>query len=155
MPERDDLAAMTVRLARALTAAELPVLEAHRITMWGYVVLLGLAGQPVRTQAALAQAIGADKTRIIAVLDELQERGLIERRPDPADRRVHLLSLTDEGRRVRESAQAGIREREDRVLDLLPGRDRDAFLTALVSLSALSADEIVAAGEGREPGGRT
>jgi DNA-binding MarR family transcriptional regulator len=55
--------------------------------MWGYVVLTVLAEQPVRTQAALAQSIGADKSRIIGVLDELQERGLIQRRADPADRR--------------------------------------------------------------------
>jgi DNA-binding MarR family transcriptional regulator len=144
--DREDLAAMTVRLGRALTAAELPVLREHGITMWAYVVLLGLSGEPVRTQTALAQAIGADKTRIIPVLDDLQERGLIERRPDTADRRVHLLSLTAAGRRMRDSAQAGIRRREERLLARLPARDRDGFVRALQALSALPADEI--AGEG-------
>ena len=79
---RRDLAAMAVPLARALVAAEEPILRAHEISMWGYIVLTALAEQPVRTQAALAQAIGADKSRIIADLDELQERGLIQRRPD-------------------------------------------------------------------------
>src|SRR5687768_10347970 len=52
--DREDLAAMTVRLGRALTAAELPVLRQHDITMWAYVVLLGLSAEPVRTQSALA-----------------------------------------------------------------------------------------------------
>jgi predicted transcriptional regulator len=87
---RRDLAAMVAPLARTLIAAEEPVLRAHGISMWGYVVLTALAeeaAEPVRTQAALAQAIGADKSRIIGVLDELQEQGLIERYPDPADRR--------------------------------------------------------------------
>jgi MarR family len=51
----------------------------------------------MRTQAALAKAIGADKTRIIGVLDDLQERELVQRQPDPADRRVHLLALTPAG----------------------------------------------------------
>ena len=92
--DRRDLAAMFVPLARALIAREEPALPAHDISMWGYVVLTALAEQPVRTQAALAQAIGADKSRIIGVLDDLQERGLIQRQPDTADRRVHLLSLT-------------------------------------------------------------
>jgi DNA-binding MarR family transcriptional regulator len=88
---RRDLAAMIVPLGRSLMAAELPVLRAHDLSMWGYVVLLALTEGPTRTQAALAQAIGADKTRIIGVLDELQDRGLIERRPDPAHPRAHQL----------------------------------------------------------------
>ena len=62
---RRDLAAMLYPLARSLIAAELPVLARHGISMWGYVVLNALDGSPARTQAALAQAIGADKTRII------------------------------------------------------------------------------------------
>src|SRR5262245_32788757 len=95
--DRPDLAAMVTRLGRQLIAIEQPILAEHGVTMWGYIVLSALAGlsddrgdgepvrtQPVRTQAALARAIGADKTRIIGVLDDLQERGSIERRPDPA-----------------------------------------------------------------------
>src|SRR5690348_10870855 len=103
--DRRDLAAMFVPLARSLVAREEPALLAHDISMWGYVVLTALAEQPVRTQAALAQAIGADKSRIIGVLDHLQERGLISRRPDTSDRRVHLLSLTAAGDGDRKSTR--------------------------------------------------
>ncbi|MDR8407509.1 MarR family transcriptional regulator [Nonomuraea sp. 3-1Str] len=146
---RPDLAAMMAPLSRALVAAELPVLRAHGLSMWAYVVLLALGRQPVRSQSALAQAIRADKTRIIGVLDGLQERGLIERRADPADRRTHLLSLTAEGRRVRDAAQAGIQQQEDRLLARLPAEDRDAFLRALQTLSAVPREEIVGNGARR------
>src|SRR3990170_8974027 len=95
---RPDLAAMLAPLIRDLIAAELPVLEEHGVSMWGYSVLLTLDQSSVRTQAALAEAIGADKSRIIPTLDELQGKGYIERRPDPDDRRVRLLAITDEGR---------------------------------------------------------
>jgi MarR family transcriptional regulator, organic hydroperoxide resistance regulator len=139
-PQRRDLAAMVVPLARALMAAEEPVLRAHQVSMWGYVVLTALAEQPVRTQAALAQSIGADKSRIIGVLDELQDRGLIQRKPDPADRRVHMLSLTEAGSRLRESVRDAIqRQEEELVLAVLPDADRAAFIRALQILSALPA----------------
>jgi DNA-binding MarR family transcriptional regulator len=142
-PGRRDLAAMVVPLARALVAAEEPVLRAHQVSMWGYVVLNALAEQPVRTQAALAQSIGADKSRIIAVLDELQERELIQRRPDPADRRVHLLSLTEAGSRLRDSVREGIqRQEEARILSVLSDTDRAAFLRALRLLSELPPEEM-------------
>ena len=104
--DRHDLAAMLVPLARTLVAREEPALQEHGISMWGYVVLTALAEQSVRTQAALAQAINADKSRIIGVLDHLQQRDLISRRPDASDRRVHLLSLTPAGDRLRRSVQA-------------------------------------------------
>jgi DNA-binding MarR family transcriptional regulator len=135
---RRDLAAMIVPLGRALTAAELPLLHEHGLTMWAYSVLLRLDDQPLRSQAALAEAIGADKTRIIDVLADLEERGLISRTPDPADRRVRLLALTPEGHRVRAAAQSAIQSREDRLLarHLTPAQ-RATFLEALAALSSL------------------
>src|SRR3984957_21191296 len=94
---RPDLAEMLVDLARKTVAAEGPVLAAHGLSMWGYIVLHALDHSPIRTQAALAEAIGADKTRIIPTLDELQEQGYIERVPDPDDRRARLLEITKSG----------------------------------------------------------
>ena len=134
---RPDLAAMVVPLGRALMAGEQPVLVALGLSMWAYSVLLHLVETPIRTQAALAGAIGADKTRIIAVLDDLEARELLRRRPDPADRRARLLSLTPEGRRLRDAARSAIREVEERLLDRLPAEDRDGFLRGLQALSAL------------------
>jgi DNA-binding MarR family transcriptional regulator len=132
--DRRDLTAMFAPLTRVLIAREEPVLRAHGISMWGYIVLTGLVEQPVRTQAALAQAINADKSRIIGVLDDLQHRGLIQRQPDTADRRVHLLSLTPAGDRLRRSVESAIREREEDVLATLPAANREVFLRSLKTL---------------------
>lgn len=122
-------------LVRELIAAEIPVLEAHGLSMWGYVVLNALDRSPVRSQAALAEAIGADKTRIIPTLDELQNRGYIERRPDPEDRRVRLLALTEAGRAAKDGAQQDIQRGEERWLGKLSADDRRAFLRVLRQLS--------------------
>lgn len=130
-PRRDDLAAMLHPLLRDLVAAELPILEAHDVSMWGYVVLNALDQSPVRTQAALAEAIGADKTRIIPTLDELQQKGYIERRPDPEDRRVRLLEITPSGREVKDAVQADIQRGEERWLSALTAQEREVFLRAL------------------------
>ena len=89
----------------------------------------------MRTQAALAEAIGADKTRIIRTLDELQDRGHIERQPDPDDRRVRLLAITPSGRAVKDAAQADIQRGEERWLGELDTDERVAFLTALRRLT--------------------
>jgi DNA-binding MarR family transcriptional regulator len=133
--KRPDLAAMLVPLLRELMAAERPVLEAHGLSMWGYSVLLALDESPMRTQAALAESIGADKTRIIPVLDELQDQGYIERRPDPDDRRVRLLAITDAGRAVKDETQAAIQRGEERWLQALSAADRRAFLRVLQRLA--------------------
>lgn len=126
---------MLAPLLRELIAAEEPVLAAHDVTMWGYVVLLALDRSSMRTQAALAAAIGADKTRIIRDLDELQHRGLIERRPDPDDRRVRLLAITDAGRTVKNAVQEEIQRGEERWLGDLSAAERRTFLRVLIRLT--------------------
>jgi DNA-binding MarR family transcriptional regulator len=118
-------------------AAEQPILVAHDVSMWGYVVLNALDQSPVRTQAALADAIGADKTRIIPTLDELQQKGYIERRPDPDDRRVRLLEITPSGREVKNAVQVDIQRGEERWLSELTAQERDVFLRALERMRRL------------------
>ncbi|RZT18781.1 MarR family transcriptional regulator [Mycobacterium sp. BK558] len=133
---RPDLAALLAPLVRELVAAEEPVLAAHGLTMWGYVVLCALDRGEVRTQAALAEAINADKTRIIRTLDDLQHSGLIERVPDPEDRRARLLRITAQGRRSKDAAQAQIQRGEERWLGLLDAEERRVFLRALRRMAA-------------------
>jgi DNA-binding MarR family transcriptional regulator len=132
---RPDLAAMLAPLVRDMVAAEEPVLEAHGLTMWGYVVLSALDRSSIRTQAALAAAIGADKTRIIRILDDLQDDGYIERRPDPDDRRARLLAITDAGRRVKDTVQNEIQRGEERWLGELSADERRTFLRVLERLT--------------------
>lgn len=126
---------MLAPLIREMIAAEEPVLEAHGLTMWGYAVLSALDKSSMRTQAALAAAIGADKTRIIRTLDDLQDDGYIERRPDPDDRRVRLLAITDAGRRVKNAVQQEIQRGEERWLGELSPDERRTFLRVLERLT--------------------
>lgn len=123
-------------LVRELMAAEEPVLAEHGLTMWGYVVLSALDRGAIRTQAALAEAINADKTRIIGTLDDLQARGYLDRVADPADRRARLLAITDAGRRVKNAAQTQIQRGEERWLSVLSAEERRVFLRALGRMAA-------------------
>jgi DNA-binding MarR family transcriptional regulator len=84
-----------------------------------------------QSQHALAERLGIPPSRMVALVDGLEEMGLLERRPDPDDRRVRGLFLTRKGRTVLEKAGkiaidyetqlcAGInREERDRLIDLL------------------------------------
>ncbi|MFI6349457.1 MarR family winged helix-turn-helix transcriptional regulator [Streptomyces sp. NPDC050560] len=60
-------------------------------------VLRLLAGAPGRSQRELADQLGMPPSRFVSFADELEERGLIERRRNPSDRRLHALHLTDAG----------------------------------------------------------
>jgi DNA-binding MarR family transcriptional regulator len=54
----------------------------------------------------LAKQLACDNSNVTWITDRLEERGLVERRPAPHDRRVRLLVLTDAGRRLREEIAA-------------------------------------------------
>lgn len=135
---RPDLAAIMAPLMRALVAAERPVLRAHHVSTWGYAVLLGLDSGPVRSQQLLADSIGADKSRLVAVLDDLQAHGLITREPDPEDRRVRLIAITARGIRVRHTVQRAIQRNERRLLAELEPACRADLLRGLRRLAQVA-----------------
>jgi DNA-binding MarR family transcriptional regulator len=122
MDDRRDLGALLHSLTRAVIDAEVPVLRAHGVEMWDYVVLGGLERGPAPTQAQLAAAVGRDKTRLIPILDRLEARGLVCRTPDPDDRRNRIVGLTGSGRSLLEACRASVRALEGELLaDLSPG----------------------------------
>jgi DNA-binding MarR family transcriptional regulator len=67
--------------------------------------LLWLAEGPM-SLSALAEAVRVDAPYATLIVDSLEERSLVERRPDPADRRRKLVALTPEGK---EAAQRVLR----------------------------------------------
>lgn len=133
--ERDDLGAMFAAISRRIIAAETPLLAAHGLSMWEYIALSHLIRTPGRNQQSLAQAMHYDKTRLIRLLDGLQDRDLVRRMRDPADRRSQLSSITPEGRRVHAAARDRIRVMEGEFLATLDDGQQNALLAALARLA--------------------
>jgi DNA-binding MarR family transcriptional regulator len=63
-------------------------------------VLRRLAQVPGQSQRGLADALGMHAPRLVALIDELEEQGLVARERDPDDRRNYAITLTHEGRRA-------------------------------------------------------
>lgn len=116
MTSREDLGSQFARITRRLIALEQPLLDRHGVTMWEYVVLLRLRSAPPETQMQLAQAVHYDKTRLIALLDTLEQRGLITREQAADDRRARTAKLTPAGRAKVDAVQRDIHRMEDTLL---------------------------------------
>ncbi|MEU0332963.1 MarR family transcriptional regulator [Streptomyces sp. NPDC006193] len=67
--------------------------------------LLSLEPLPMRK---LAQRLKCEPSNVTGIVDRLESRGLVERRPDPADRRVKVAAATEEGRRVARDLREGL-----------------------------------------------
>lgn len=129
--DRADLGALLHRLLAVVIEQETALLGVRGLQMWDYVVLTGLQEGAASTQAQLAAAVGRDKTRIIATLDRLQEAGLIDRQPDPRDRRNRVVSLTEDGRLVLSQCRAEVQVMEAELLAPLGPGQGEVFLEAL------------------------
>ena len=82
------------RFAAALAQFELNPPQAHLLRVLQPDVPLPMC--------RLAGSLGCDASNVTNLVDRLEARGLIERRPDPADRRIKNIALTDAGTRLRE-----------------------------------------------------
>jgi DNA-binding MarR family transcriptional regulator len=107
------------RLGGAIKERTIEAFETHGANPYQHGVLCSLAERRAETQAQIADALGYDRSWLVGLLDELEQEGLVERRPDPADRRRNVVTLKPEG--------------ESRLLELreVASRVEDEFLTPL------------------------
>jgi DNA-binding MarR family transcriptional regulator len=83
-------------------------------------------------QQQLCESLWLDPNNCVLLLNELEEMGYVERRRDPADRRRHMVDITDEGRVALERAERAQEEIGDEPLSALSDEER-ATLRSLLS----------------------
>jgi DNA-binding MarR family transcriptional regulator len=71
--------------------------------------LLGLLSLQPLPMRQLARKLKCEPSNVTGIVDRLETRGLVERRSDPADRRVKVAAATDEGRRVARELRESLR----------------------------------------------
>ncbi|MFI5896053.1 MarR family winged helix-turn-helix transcriptional regulator [Actinoplanes sp. NPDC051513] len=93
-----------------------------------------------RTQIQLAALADLDKTTMVSTVDELERRGLAERRPSATDRRARIIAVTEKGRLAAEEGQRIVDQVHASALGTLPDESRAAFVEALGALAGVSRD---------------
>jgi DNA-binding MarR family transcriptional regulator len=85
------------RLGFGIKERTMATFEAQGANPYQHSVLCSLAESKAETQAQIADSLGYDRSWLVGLLDELEEEGLIERKPDPEDRRRNVVTLKPEG----------------------------------------------------------
>jgi DNA-binding MarR family transcriptional regulator len=88
-----------------------------------------------QSQQALGDSLQIAPSRMVALIDELEERGLMERRPNPTDRRARALHLTAEGRRSLAGAMERALAHEAELTAVLGPGERDALIDMLLRIA--------------------
>ncbi|WP_369371862.1 MarR family winged helix-turn-helix transcriptional regulator [Promicromonospora sp. Populi] len=88
------------------------------------------------TQRDLATALVLDSTNIVGLLNELEGKGLVERRRSTEDRRRHVVSLTDAGNSLLCQAETALSAVEDEVFEALDPKQRDQLHELLETATA-------------------
>lgn len=101
-------------------------------------VLSALHSNPDVDQATLAGLIAHDRVTIGAVLDRLQNKGLIERKVSPRDRRARILSLTSAGQTLLETTTPIVWTLQEDILGGLDSQERDKLLDLMRKVATAS-----------------
>ena len=138
-----DLGELSDLLGYALKRAQLRLYEDFlkcvaplQLTPAQFAVLLLLEKNPGRNQTEVAGALGILRPNFVAMLDGLESRNLCVRTRSEADRRSHVLSLTEKGRAALARARRIIAAKhEARLSALLGSADRAALLRILAKIA--------------------
>src|SRR6185437_2857347 len=123
------------RLGMAIKESYREAFEEAGASPFHYSVLAVLEESPRETQATIADSLGYDRSWLVGLLDELEEKGLIERKRDPADRRRHVVTLLPAGK-AKLAELCGISKRvEDKFLAPLDTEQRASLHRLLLDLT--------------------
>ena len=94
-------------------------------------MLSHLAASEGQSQQALGNALGIHRSAVVALVDDLEQRGLAERRRDPGDRRAYALYLTPAGREVLADLERIAEEQETELRTGLDASKRSQLISLL------------------------
>jgi DNA-binding MarR family transcriptional regulator len=126
---------LLARLGIGFKLKALARLEEAGFDPYDYSVLAILAEGARQAQATIADTLSLDPSRLVALLDSLEERGLVERQRDPQDRRRHVVSITAAGERELSKLRTMVKELEDEYMAPLDSEARERLHEHLLVLA--------------------
>jgi DNA-binding MarR family transcriptional regulator len=126
---------LMARLGLAFKATALERIEEEGFDAHHYSVLAILAEGARENQATIAEALAFDPSRLVGLLDSLEERGAVVRERDPQDRRRHVVTITPVGRKELQRLRAIAKEVEDEFFGPLSADDRETLHSLLARLA--------------------
>lgn len=127
---------LLARLGLGFKARALTKLDQAGFEPFGYGVLAIVNEGTLQTQATIAEALMLDPSRLVALLDSLEDDGLIVRKRDPKDRRRHVVTITTDGKRKLARLRTIVNELEDEFLAPLDAEERKTLHGLLLRLAA-------------------
>ena len=124
------------RLGYGLKRHAAEEVQAAGYSLYDYSVMALLADGKCQAQASIADVLQLDRSQLVGMLDALEERGLIERRRDPSDRRRHRVTLTTAGERELAKLREIVQRIEEEFLAPLDAESREALYRLLVRLAS-------------------
>lgn len=125
------------RLKRAymqLLPAAQQALATEDLRVVSFSCLSIVTDNPGIVQSQLADALQMERSNLVVIIDELEERGLIGRKQVPSDRRRYALTATLRGRHLRDRAAAKLDQAEDQILGRLDDDARRNLIAVLERL---------------------
>ena len=142
-----DYGALNQRIGYVLRRAQIAVFrdffaafEAFDIRPAQYSILTLIERNPGRKQSEVSEALGIQRTNFVAMIDELQRRGLVRRDAAPNDRRSYALMLTEEGRRLMGELHEEAERHEQRMADAIGADAHERMFADLKKLAKLDED---------------
>jgi DNA-binding MarR family transcriptional regulator len=120
-----------------LVLAAAPVMTQYGIDGRELAVLTVLAADYPLSQQEASERLGVDRTSMVALVDELEAKGLVERHRSPEDRRKNIVQLTDTGERCLDGAGNAREQVEREFLAPLGDKLSQQFLRALQILAGV------------------
>ncbi len=124
------------RLGYACKGRAVEEFEVLGFSPYHYSVLALLSEGERETQATIADALGVDRSQLVGLLDSLEERGLIERRRDPHDRRRHVVSLTAAGKKQLAKFRSLIKRLDEDIVAPLDPESREILHGLLLRIAS-------------------
>jgi len=127
------------RVRRAWLAIQADLLRALKpfdLRMLTYTSLALVSANPGLSQAQLAALMDMERPNLVAIIDELQQRGLLVRERSTTDKRAYALHLTDAGQTLKDAATDAVQEHERGLTKGLPDASRNDLQTALDRIRA-------------------
>jgi DNA-binding MarR family transcriptional regulator len=134
--ERDGPAFLLAQLGAHAASKFAARMRAVDLTLALVGVLRFLARNPGSTQRELADAIGMPSSRLVAMADELERRGLVRRVRDEQDRRSHRITLTAGGEAELAVIAREAREHKNELLAALSAEEQDQLAELLRRIAA-------------------